>query len=151
MLKNLKGYSYGAERNSNTTHNFFVDDLKLYASNINILKKQLDLVPTFSQDTGMTFGEDKCAYQQVENGNLIQNTGHSEMNNLFIKPIKDGDTYKYLSIDENTTCVGAVNKERVTKEYYTRVKKIGKQNFRLSTKLLLTIHLPYLYWQPQLE
>ena len=46
-------------------HNFFIDDLKLYASNINILKKQLDLAPTFSQDTGMTFGEDKCAYQQV--------------------------------------------------------------------------------------
>ena len=132
-------------------HNFFVDDLKLYASNINILKKQLDLVPTFSQDTGMTFGEDKCAYQQVENGNLIQNTEHLEMNNLFIKPIKDGDTNKYLGIDKNTTCVGAVNKKRVTKEYYTRVKKIGKQNFHLSTKLLFTIHLPYLYWQPQLE
>ena len=73
------------------------------------------------------------------------------MNNLFIKPIKDSDTYKYLSIDKNVTCVGAVNKERVTKEYYTRVKKIGKQNFHLSTKLLLTIYLPYLYWQPQFE
>ena len=24
----------------------------------------------FSKDTGMTFGEDKCAYEQVENGKL---------------------------------------------------------------------------------
>ena len=29
MLKNLKGYSYGTDRNSNITHNFLVDDLKL--------------------------------------------------------------------------------------------------------------------------
>ena len=70
MLKNLKGYSYGTDRNSNITHNFFVDDLKLCASNINILKKQLDLVTTFSKDIGMTFGEYKCAYQQVENVKL---------------------------------------------------------------------------------
>ena len=117
MLRNLKGYSYGTDRKSNITHNFFVDDLKLYASNINILKKQLDLVTLFSKDTGMTFGEDKCAYQQVENGKLIKNTKYLELNKLFIKPIKDGDTYKYLGINENISCVGAVNKERVTKEY----------------------------------
>ena len=102
MLINLKGYSYGTDRNSNITHNFFVDDLKLYTSNINILKELLYLVNAFSKDTGMTFGEDKCAYQQVENGKLIKNTEHLEMSNLFIKPIKDGGTYKYLGIDEKS-------------------------------------------------
>ena len=40
----------------------------------------------------MTFGEDKWAYQQVENGKLIKNTENLKMNNLNIKPIKDGDT-----------------------------------------------------------
>ena len=74
MLINIKGYSYGIERSNDITHNFFVDDLKLYASNINITKKQLDLATTFSEDTGMTFGEDKCAYQQIKNGKLIKNT-----------------------------------------------------------------------------
>ena len=29
MLRNLKGYSYGTDRNSNIAHNIFVDDLKL--------------------------------------------------------------------------------------------------------------------------
>ena len=136
MLRNLKGYSYGTDRKSNITHNFFVDDLKLYASNINILKKQLDLVTLFSKDTGMTFGEDKCVYQQVENGKLIKNTEYLEINNLFIKPIKDGDTYKYLGIDENISYVGAVNKERVTKEYYTRVKKIWKSELSSFNKVI---------------
>ena len=30
--------------------------------------KQLDIVTTFSQDIGMKFGEDKCAYLQIERG-----------------------------------------------------------------------------------
>ena len=58
--------SEGRKRNNrkNQRHNayFFVDYLKLYASNINITKKQLDLVTAFFKDTGITFGEDKCAY-----------------------------------------------------------------------------------------
>ena len=36
--------------NYNVTYNFFVDDLKLYASGINTVKKQLDLVAGFSKD-----------------------------------------------------------------------------------------------------
>ena len=31
LLQNLKGYSYGKSRNHALTHNFFADDLKLYA------------------------------------------------------------------------------------------------------------------------
>ena len=146
MLRNLKGYSYGNDRNSNISHNFFVDDLKLYTSYIKILKKQLDLVTTFSKDTGMTFGEDKCAYQQVENGKLIKNTEHLEMNNLFIKPIKDRDTYKYLGIDEDISYVGTVNKERVTKEFYTRVTKIWKSELSSFNKVIAhnTFSIPVL-------
>ena len=56
MLRNIKGYSYRIEKINDITHNFFVDDLDLYASDIYITKKQLDLVTTFSKDTGMTFG-----------------------------------------------------------------------------------------------
>ena len=55
LLQNLKGYSYGKSRNHTLTHNFFVDDVKLYASSISILKKQLDLVTKFSKDIGMKY------------------------------------------------------------------------------------------------
>ena len=63
---------------------------------------------TFSKDTGTTFGEDKCAYQQVENGKLIKNTEDLKINNFNIQPVKDSDTYKYLGIDENISYVGTV-------------------------------------------
>ena len=61
LLKQLKGYAAGNERNINITHNFFVDDLKLYARTTDNLKKLLDIVATFSKDIDMKFGVDKCA------------------------------------------------------------------------------------------
>ena len=145
MLRNIKGYSYGIERTNDITHNFFVDDLKLYASNINI-KKQSDLVTAFTKDTGMTFEEDKCAYQQVENGKLIKNTEDLKMNNLDIKPIKDGNTYKHLGIDRNISYAGTVNKERVMKEYLIRVKKIWKSELSSFNKVIThnTFDIPVL-------
>ena len=86
LLRHLKGYQYGTEKDSNVTHNFFVDVLKLYANNSNTTKKLLDLI-TFFKDTGMTFGEDKCAYRQIEKGKLTNNTKELQINDLKIKPI----------------------------------------------------------------
>ena len=47
MLGQLKGYSFGDDRKSKITHNVFVDDLKLFASNESDIKKLLDLGTTF--------------------------------------------------------------------------------------------------------
>ena len=41
------------------------------------------------------------------------------MNNLTMKPVQEGDTYKYLGIDENINYHGPINKERVSKEHFT--------------------------------
>ena len=81
------------------THNFFVDDLKLYGSNLDINKKQLDLVITISADIGMKFGEDKCAVMRAEKGKIINSDTPLKINNLKIKPIIEGETYKYLGQD----------------------------------------------------
>ena len=39
MLGQLKGYSFGYDRKSKVTHNFFVDDLKMFASKEIDIKK----------------------------------------------------------------------------------------------------------------
>ena len=126
LLNKLKGYNIGdaEKRDRDITHLFFVDDLKLYATNINTAKLQLDLVTQFSKDIGMSFGESKCAYLRIERGKMKETTQHLEMNGLKIQPIKDGESYKYLGQDENLSYDGPVNKERVCKEYLKRVKKI---------------------------
>ena len=59
LLHKLQGYACGKHKNYNVTHNFFVDDLKLYDSSVSTAKKQLDLVTTFFKDTEMTFGGEK--------------------------------------------------------------------------------------------
>ena len=46
------------------------------------------------------------------------------VNGLDIAPLKSDDKYRYLGIDENISYDGPMNKERISKEYVTRVKKI---------------------------
>ena len=51
----------------------------------------------------MQFGEGKCAYLQIEKGKAMKILKPISMNGLTIKPIEEGDNYKYLGIDENTS------------------------------------------------
>ena len=104
--------------------------------NITTTKKLLDLITTFSKDTSMTFGDEKCAYQQIEKGKLLNNTKELQINDLKIKPIPEGDSYKYLGIDENISYVGLVNKTRVAKAYYTRVKIIWNSELSSVNKVI---------------
>ena len=135
LLQKLKGYSYGKSRNYTLTHNFFVDDLKLYASSISILKKQLDLVTKFSKDIGMKFGQEKCAYIKIEKGKNTT-TSAIEINDLKIKLIQEGESYRYLGQDENVAYEGTINKERVTNEYLSRVKKIWSSELSAYNKTI---------------
>ena len=94
ILGKLKGYNYEKDRRKTITHNFFVDDFKLYGITINVTKKQLDLVTQFSKDICMDFGTDKCEYLKIEKGTIVRDEEPLVMNNLAIKSVKEGDTYK---------------------------------------------------------
>ena len=43
----------------------------MYVSSTNTVKKELNLVAEFSKHTGITFGDDKCAFQQMQNGKRL--------------------------------------------------------------------------------
>ena len=101
LLTKCKGYSFGRTRKLQLTHNFFADDLKLYSQDLNSMKKQLDIITTFSRDINMQLGEDKCAYLQIEKRKVMQNLKPISINGLTIKPIEEGDNCKYIGIDEN--------------------------------------------------
>ena len=87
--------------------------LKLYASDLNTAKRQLDIVTTFSKDIGMKFGEEKCAFLHIEK-NIIKKSSPLNINHLTIQPAAYGDSYKNLGIDENITYNGPLNKEKVS-------------------------------------
>ena len=50
LLHKLKGYT-SKHKNYNITHNFVINDLKLYGSSTNTANKQLDLATVLSKDT----------------------------------------------------------------------------------------------------
>ena len=128
LLNKLQGYCIGENenRNQNISHLFFVDDLKLFATNMNQMKLLLDQITQFFNDIGMKFEQSKCSYMAVERGKITAATEPITINNVTITPMKEGDSYKYLGQDENLGYFGPVNKKRVTNEYYKCVKKIWK-------------------------
>ena len=99
------------------------------------MKKLLDFVTTFSRDIGMTFGQDKCAYLIIEKGKIKTTGKDLTMNNVTLKEIEQNNSYKYLGQDENISYVGDMNKNRVSSEYFTRVKKIWKSNLSAFNKM----------------
>ena len=72
----------------------------------------------------MKFGESKCAHMVIKRGEVIEQVEPIVMNGVTIKPMKTNECYKYLALDENISYVSPVNKDRVTKEYTKRKKKI---------------------------
>ena len=125
LLNKYEGYkSTTVGKDKNITHLFFVDDVKLYAASMAKMIMMLELVTQFSSDIGMNFGVSKCAYQSVERGKRKPENNPIEVNGLEIQEIKDGDNYKYLGVDESVGIDGPLNKQRVIKEYKSRIKKI---------------------------
>ena len=95
LLNKLQGYHTGenGNRNQNISHSFFVDDLKLLATNMNQIKLLLDQVIQFFNDIGME-------------------SEPIAINNVTINPMKEGDSYKYIGQDDNLGYVGPVSKKK---------------------------------------
>ena len=99
---------------TNISHLFFSDDLKLYATDTDKMTRMLENVTQFSNDVGMCFGETKCAYQTIERGKRKAQNKSLSINGLTIQEIQ-GDSCKFLGIDESIGIIGPLNKDRVTK------------------------------------
>ena len=137
---NCDGYLTGppGERHTKITNLLFVDDLKTYSSNKDSAMKQLELITGFTNDIGMKFGEDKCAYMYVEKGQRKELKNTISKNGLNLNELKSEDSYKYLGMDEDIAYRGEINKERTKKEYFRRVKKIWRSE--LYSKNKITAH-----------
>ena len=90
-----------SNHNTNITHSFFVGDLKLYASNLQEATKLVDLVNMFSNDIRMKIRESKCACLKIEKCLIKRSAQNLEIINVCIKPIKEGESYKYPGPEEN--------------------------------------------------
>ena len=130
LLRKEQGYSMAKTkgRNHNVNHLFLVDELKLYASSRNTIMKLLDIVTTFTNDVGLKFGEDKCAYICIKRGKKSTEGETIDINDLNVRELKEDEPCRCLGLDENIGYDENLNKERIVKEYKKRVKKYGNQN-----------------------
>ena len=83
----------------------------------------------------MKFGQDKCAYIKTEKGKNTTTTP-IEINGLTIKPIQEGESYRYLGQDKNIAYKGTINKDRVSKEYLSWVNKIWSSELSAFNKTI---------------
>ena len=141
LLNNeCEGYLVGPSgtRNTKITNLLFVDDLKTYSTSKSSAMKQLEIITGFTNDIGMQFGEDKCAYVNIEKGMRKQLCNPIKLNGLKLNELKEEDSYKYLGMDEDIGYQGELTKDKVKKEYYRRVKKIWRSE--LYSKNKITAH-----------
>ena len=138
LNKMCNGYSIGppGDRSTKINHLLFVDDLKTYATNREMAEEQLEIITQFTNDIGMTFGADKCAYMYIERGQKKSLGDNITLNGLEISELKDNDSYKYLGCDEDVGYRGNLNKGRVIKEYFNRVRKIWRSELYSRNKVL---------------
>ena len=74
----------------------------------------------------MTFGADKCAYLYIERGQRKTLGDTINVNGIELTELIENNSYKYLGGDEYVGYKGNLNKGRVKKEYFDRVRKIWK-------------------------
>ncbi|XP_044757776.1 uncharacterized protein LOC123315935 [Coccinella septempunctata] len=135
MLINKQKYGYILDKNRKVkiTHQLFIDDLKLYASNEEQLEKMLEIVATFSETIKMEMGLDKCARLTVKRGKIIENNSNI-LNPNAIQNLGRDETYKYLGIQQALEIKNAEMKEAFSKKLFYRVNQVLKS--KLNSKSL---------------
>ena len=83
------------------SHLLYMDDLKLIAKSKEELKKEIQIVKAFSDDILMEFGLEKCAKIAFKRGKPVHWQNVMIDINRDIQELEQGNTYKYLGIDES--------------------------------------------------
>jgi hypothetical protein len=115
-------------------HQFYVDDLKLYASSPNDLKKLLNIVTKFSNDITMEFGMDKCKSINLAKGKLICTSGFEVNDTELIKDLTENESYKYLGFLQLRGINHTQIKDSLTCTFKTRINRILKTQLNAGNK-----------------
>lgn len=137
-LLNNNSYGYIIDNGANIkiTHQLYVDDLKLYATNEEQLRRLLRTVTAFSQTIGMEMGLDKCAVVHVKRGKLTHGGEMLVQDELAIQRLGPEESYRYLGLQQALEIRTADEKISFKKKFFDRVKKVLRS--KLNAKALFT-------------
>ena len=128
LRKAAPGYEFSSNK-VKINHLLYMDDLKLYGKTQKDLESLIQTVRIYSSDMGMEFGLEKCASLVMKRGKIVESDGITLPDDKMIRNLKEDESYKYLSVQELDDIKTSEMKERVSKEYKRRVRKV------LETKL----------------
>ena len=125
ILRDVKaGYHMGNGKKVN--HLLFMDDLKLYGKTGKQLQTLVNTVRVFSEDIRMEFGISKCATLVMKRGRYKSSDGIILPNEEVIKEVDMEEGYKYLGVLEADGMKDSKMKDKITKEYFRRIRVILK-------------------------
>jgi hypothetical protein len=141
------GYGFKINTNNNTTyrlsHLLYMDDIKMYAGTETHMKGLIQLLETFTTDTRMKFGLNKCKTQRIIKGKYYLEGFQLEDGNSF-EAMGEDDTYKYLGCEQSRKIEDTVIRERLKKEFFCRLEKLCKSglNSKNLFKAINTFAIP---------
>ena len=135
LNKRKNGYNFPRTKDK-INHLRYMDDLKLFAKEEVGLDALIQTVRVFSSNISMEFGIEKCAVVIVKRGKLSNSNGIKLPNDNFIKALNAEEGYKYLGVLESDAIMKNSMKEKLSKEYFRRVRKVleTKSNGRTLVK-----------------
>lgn len=140
-LRRGKGYSCGppGNRKYKITHMFYIDDLKIYASNERELKEALNAVQLYSDSIGMSLGLDKCAVLHIKRGRGV---GEGEdvqlIDGSILRHLGARETYKFLGVAQRGLQDATTVKKSLCSEYYSVLRRIWSSQLSGRNKVLAT-------------
>ena len=119
------------------SHQFYMDDLKLYASSREDLQKLLEIVHTISKAISMKINKKKCATSHFIPKRLRESTATSAPPDDGDIPTLDGGKhYKYLGIDQNMQEKGDVSWDRVAEKCLQKSKHLWATDLTYRQKVV---------------
>ena len=83
----------------------------------------------------MELGKDKCAYVYIKRGQKTSFGEKLQLNDIELNELENEEHYKYLGQNESIG-YNVLNKERVLKEYYRRIRKIWDSELYSRNKII---------------
>ena len=102
-----------------------MDDLKLFAKNVDQIDSLVNTVRILSEDTKMEFGLSKCGVLIMKTGKVVESDGLCMPDGTMMRNIEEGG-YKYLGILEADGIKHDEMKQQLKKEYIRRVRNVLK-------------------------
>ncbi|XP_066901997.1 uncharacterized protein [Halyomorpha halys] len=104
------------------SHNWYMDDLKLYAKNKQQLQSMSEIVSSYTKDISMSFGLDKCALLHVNKGRVVSAQNLLINEDECIRELEAKEQYKYLGIQKHLKIVRKDVKQDLKLGYSTAIK-----------------------------